>query len=69
MPIISLRYGVALPPNPRLKAVFTNAHYGLPSATGGIPMLFAESIQFARRAPEGPAIANGEFRLKIHGLR
>jgi len=69
LPTISLRYGVAQPPSPRLKAIFTNSHYGLPSATGGIPMIFAESIQFARRAPEGPAIANGEFRLKIHGLR
>jgi ATP-dependent DNA helicase RecG len=68
LPIISLRYGVALPPNPRLKAVFTNQHYGLPDTTGGVPMICAESTNFARRAPEGPAIANGEFRLKIHGL-
>jgi ATP-dependent DNA helicase RecG len=69
LPIISLRYGVASPPNPRLKALFTNPHYGLPSTSGGVPMIFAESTQFARRAPDGPAIGNGEFRLKIHGLR
>ena len=51
LPMISLRYGVALPPNPRLKAIFTNPHYGLPSPHGGIPMLFAESMAVARRAP------------------
>jgi hypothetical protein len=32
-------------------------------------MICAETINFARRAPEGPTITNGEFRLKIHGLR
>jgi ATP-dependent DNA helicase RecG len=69
LPIISLRYGVAAPHNPRLKAIFTNQHYGLPAAHGGVPMICAETIGFARRAPEGPSIANGEFRLKIHGLR
>lgn len=68
LPIISLRYGVTSAPNPRLKALFTNRHYGLPTVRGGIPMIFAETIAFARRAPEGPAIANHEFRLKIHGL-
>ncbi len=35
---------------------------------GGLSMLFAQSLDFARRAPEGPAITNGEFRLKIYGL-
>lgn len=69
LPIISLRYGVAAPPNPRLKAIFTNQHYGLPTARGGAPMIHAEATNFARRAPEGPSIANGEFRLKIYGLR
>lgn len=69
LPIISLRYGVTAPPNPRLKAILTNQHYGLPAAHGGIPMICAETINFVRRAPEGPAIANGEFRLKLHGLR
>ena len=69
LPVISLRYGVAAPPNPRLKALFTNRHYGLPAAPGGIPMIFEEATAFARRAPEGPAIANGEFRLKIQGLQ
>jgi ATP-dependent DNA helicase RecG len=69
LPIISLRYGVVAPHNPRLKAIFTNQHYGLPAAHGGVPMICAETIGFARRAPEGPSIANGEFRLKIHGLR
>jgi hypothetical protein len=69
LPIISLRYGVAAPHNPRLKAIFTNQHYGLPMARGGAPMICAEGANLARRAPEGPLIANGEFRLKIYGLR
>jgi len=69
LPIISLRYGVTAPRNPRLKAIFTNQHYGLPMARGGVPMICAETINFARRAPEGPSITNGEFRLKIYGLR
>lgn len=69
LPTISTRYGVAAPRNPRLKAIFTNQHYGLPMARGGVPMICAEAVNFARRAPEGPSIANGEFRLKIYGLR
>lgn len=69
LPIISLRYGVIAPHNPRLKAILTNQHYGLQTARGGVPMICAEAINFARRAPEGPSITNGEFRLKIHGLR
>jgi ATP-dependent DNA helicase RecG len=69
LPVISLRYGVTAPHNPRLKAIFTNQHYGLPAARGGVPMICAESTNFARRAPEGPSITNGEFRLKIYGLR
>jgi ATP-dependent DNA helicase RecG len=68
LPIISLRYGVTATPNPRLKAIFTNRHYGIPAAHGGIPMIFEEATAFARRAPEGPAVTNGEFRLKIYGL-
>jgi ATP-dependent DNA helicase RecG len=69
LPIISLRYGVACPPNPRLKAIFTNHHYGIPSSHGGISMICAETVNFAKRAPEGPSITNGEFRLKFHGMR
>jgi ATP-dependent DNA helicase RecG len=69
LPIISLRYGVACPPNPRLKAIFTNQHYGIPSSHGGIPMICAETVNFAKRSPEGPSITNGEFRLKFHGMR
>jgi hypothetical protein len=68
LPVISLRYGVASAPSPRLKAIFTNRHYGLPAAHGGIPMIFEEATAFARRAPEGPSIANNEFRLKVYGL-
>jgi predicted HTH transcriptional regulator len=68
LPIGSLRYGVASAPNPRLKSIFTNQHYGVPVARGGVPMIFAEATAFARRAPEGPAITGGEFRLKVHGL-
>jgi ATP-dependent DNA helicase RecG len=69
LPVISLRYGVAAPRNPRLKPIFTNQHYGLPMASGGVPMICAEATNFSRRAPEGPAITNGEFRLKVYGLR
>ncbi len=69
LPIVSLRYGIAIPPNPHIKAVFTSEHYGIQTVSGGIPMIFSESINFARKAPEGPTIANGEFRIKIHGLR
>ena len=69
LPIISLRYGVTAVPSPRLKAILTNRHYGLPTVRGGIPMIFEEAINFARRAPEGPAIANHEFHLKIYGLK
>ncbi len=69
LPVISLRYGVAAPHNPRLKAILTNQHYGLPTARGGVPMICAEAANFSRRAPEGPSMANGEFRLKIYGLR
>lgn len=69
LPIISLRYGVTDPRNPRLKAILTNQHYGLQAVRGGVPMICAETINFARRATEGPTITNGEFRLKIHGLR
>lgn len=68
LPIVSLRYGVAIAPNPRLKSILTNRHYGIPSTSGGVPMLISEAKAFARRAPEGPAIAGGEFRLKIFGL-
>jgi ATP-dependent DNA helicase RecG len=69
LPVISMRYGVAAPHNPRLKAIFTNQHYGLPTARGGVPMICAEATNFSRRAPDGPSIANGEYRLKIYGLR
>jgi hypothetical protein len=67
--IISLRYGVSQPHSPRLKSILTSRHYGLQTAHGGVPMICAETINFARRAADGPTIANGEFRLKLHGLR
>jgi predicted HTH transcriptional regulator len=69
LPNISLRYGVTAPHNPRLKAIFTNQHYGLQTARGGVPMICAETITFARRAPDGLSGSNGEFRVKIYGLR
>lgn len=69
LPLISLRYGISQLPNTRLKAVFTNEHYGTTLASGGLPMLFAQSTDFARRTPEGPTLNNNEFRLKIYGLR
>ncbi len=72
LPLASLRYGLTCPPNPRLKAIFTNRHYGAATAAettdGGIAMICAETINFARRAPDGPTLTNNEFRLKIHGL-
>ncbi len=68
LPVISLRYGVASPPNPRVKAILTNRHYGISQVTGGLPMVFSESTVFSRRAPEGPMIVNGEFHLKLFGL-
>lgn len=68
LPAVSMRYGVACAPNPRLKAVLTNQHYGLPMVHGGIPWLVAESSKFARRAAEWPSLNQGEFRLRLHGL-
>lgn len=68
LPIISLRYGIACSPNPRLKAVLTNQHYGIPPTQGGIPMIFDETIKFVKQAPEGPAMTNNEFRMKVYGL-
>ncbi len=68
LPLVSLRYGVAAAANPRLKAIFTNRHYGLPETRGGIPMIFEQATAFARRPPEGPTFSGGEFRLKIYGL-
>lgn len=68
LPAISMRYGVACPPNPRLKAIFTNQHYGVPIVSGGVPMLYAEAYAFSRRAPEGPNFIGGEFHLKLYGL-
>jgi len=72
LPMASLRYGLTCPPNPRLKSIFTNRHYGSALAaenvSGGIPMIYIETINFARRAPEGPSLTNNEFRLKIYGL-
>ena len=69
LPVMSLCYGVVVLHNPRMKPIFTNQHYGLPMARGGVPMICAEATNFSRRAPEGPSITNGEFRLKIYGLR
>ncbi|MBO0727066.1 MAG: putative DNA binding domain-containing protein [Blastocatellia bacterium] len=69
LPNISLRYGVTSPHNPRMKAIFTNQHYGLQTARGGVPMICAEAGAFARRPPDGLSGSNGEFRVKIYGLR
>jgi ATP-dependent DNA helicase RecG len=69
LPLNSLRYGISQPPNPSLKTVFTNRHYGLSLAPGGLPRLLAEATAFARRAPEGLTIQGHEFRLKLHGWR
>jgi ATP-dependent DNA helicase RecG len=69
LPIHALRYGIAQAPNPRLKTVFTNKHYGLSLASGGLPMVLAEAAAFARRAPEGLTINGQEFRLKMYGWK
>ncbi len=67
LPMSSVRYGITQAPNPRLKAVFTNSHYGAQLAHGGIPMMFAQCLELARRAPEGPALVNHDFRVKLYG--
>lgn len=69
LPLVSVRYGMALAPNPRIKAVFTSGHYGVEAAGRGIPMIFSASIGLARRAPDGPSITGNDFRIRIHGLR
>ena len=69
LPLNSLRYGIAQAPNPRLKTVFTNRHYGLSLTHGGLLMLLAEATSFARRAPEGLTINGQEFRLKMYGWK
>lgn len=69
LPITSVRYGIAQSLNPSLKTVFTNRHYGLTLAHGGIPMLLAEAGAFAKRAPEGVTIHTHEFRLKLFGWK
>lgn len=71
LPGVAIRYGLTCAPNPSLKAILTNRHYGAATGSaniGGIPMICAETINFARRAPEGLTINNNEFRLKIYGL-
>lgn len=72
LPSVAMRYGLTCAPNPRLKAILTNSHYGTATGSanisGGIPMICAETINFSRRAPEGLTINNNEFRLKIYGL-
>ncbi len=68
LPIVSVRYGLACSPNPRLKAILTNEHYGLAAVHGGVPGLVARQTEFSRRAPDGLQINNGEFRVRLHGL-
>ncbi len=68
LPAVSMRYGIGNPPNPRLKAVLTNQHYGLPTVRGGVPWLVAEAAKYARRQAEWPVLNQGEFRLRLHGL-
>lgn len=68
LPFNSIRYGISAPANPRMKAVFTNEHYGIPAVAGGVGRLLARARDFARRAPEGPTLNYGEFRIKFHGL-
>ncbi len=65
----SIRYGISQAPNPLLKTILTNSHYGLPLSHGGVPMIFSEANSFARRNPEGATIHGHEFRIKIFGWR
>ncbi|MBS1806566.1 MAG: putative DNA binding domain-containing protein [Acidobacteria bacterium] len=69
LPINSIRYGIEQAPNPSLKTVFTNRHYGLTIPQGGVPMICAEASAFARRPPDGLAINGLEFRLKLYGWK
>ena len=69
LPLVSIRYGMGSAPNPRLKAIFTNEHYGTPQTSGGVPGLVAKSMAFVRRSPEGLVLHQGEFRVILHGLR
>jgi ATP-dependent DNA helicase RecG len=69
LPIVSIRYGMTSAPNPRLKAIFTNEHYGIPPTAGGIPGLVRRATAFVRRAPEGFTLSQGEFRVVLPGLR
>jgi hypothetical protein len=69
LPMVSIRYGMTSGPNPRLKAIFTNEHYGTPRTSGGVPGLIAKSMAFVRRPPEGLVLHQGEFRVILHGLR
>ena len=68
LPVVSIRYGITGSPNPRIKSVFTNEHYGVPTFQGGLARMLAQATEFARRAPEGPSISYGEFRLRLHGI-
>jgi ATP-dependent DNA helicase RecG len=68
LPASAIPYGVQSPANLRLKSILTNLHYGVSQSAGGLPMVLAESQSFARRAPEGPLIINGEFHIKLFGF-
>ncbi|MCS6804946.1 MAG: putative DNA binding domain-containing protein [Acidobacteriota bacterium] len=67
-PIEAYCYGVAHPPYPRMKAVFTSRYYGLPMSSGGLPMILHTSQRFSGLRPELRLI-NDEFKLKIYGQR
>lgn len=62
----AIRYGVPQNLNPKLKALFCNAGYGLNLPAGGLPMIMRESRRFADRRPEISAF-NDEFRLRLYG--
>jgi len=69
LPVAALRFGISLPPNPRLKGLVAKGHYGIPRSTGGIPMIHAASLQFSRKPVEGPSIVGGEYRIRLAGLQ
>jgi ATP-dependent DNA helicase RecG len=68
LPMTAMRYGISSPPNPLIKGVVANGHYGIPPTSGGVPMIHAASLQFSRRAAEGPSFLGGEVRLKLMGI-
>ena len=63
----AIKFGVQQRLNPQISSILTNPAYGLPLATGGVPMLLQQARAFSGRLPDIVAL-NDEFRLRIHGV-